>query len=315
MVKYSVQSGFPPALTKGLLASQEREMKSVRRKFDFFNRRDAAKRDKAPTPEPEPDSPITAEQIIGYYGRVTAEPADSDSEYSDTSLWREPQREAATPDPVPSAAGYTIPFSVYRGKGNVSKKALPPTPAEVPDSPLATDDVFTLAALSAVHSTRPPDMSWMSKMFPTIPHQDMILNIVRNDFEAVDLARLDPKRTWDKFEGGCSWRNYPTLQSLLMPLSIYFRVLQAWVAASRDAEATRIVGESALRYTMHIVDLHEQYHWPAVVHYHLQFHEKRRLDMNHGDYSKWAVGDRDLINRLPMRATPANSERSISPGQ
>ncbi|KAJ7139512.1 hypothetical protein C8R44DRAFT_535710, partial [Mycena epipterygia] len=134
--------------------------------------------------------------------------------------------------------------------------------------------------------------------FPTIQQPNLILEIVRHEFKPMDLARLNPRRCWDQFEGGCSLKDYPSLQSLLLPLTMYFRVLQAWVSASGDAQATRVVGECALRYTAHLLDLVEQHPWPTVMQYHMQFHQKRRVDMDRGDYSQWGVGDRGLINRL-----------------
>jgi hypothetical protein len=204
---YNLQPGFPSSITKVLFAAQAREMKGVKRKFDFFNRLDAAKREKA-----------------------------------------------AVSGPVDSA--------------------------------------------SPVEQGFPSDMTWMTKMFPTIRQPALILKIVRNEFEPIQLARLSPRRCWDDFVGGCSSGDYPTLQSLLTPLSMYFRVLQAWVAASGDAEATRVVGESALRYTVHLLEFAETYPWPAVVQYHLQFHERRQRDMKRGDYSQWAVGDSELIHRV-----------------
>ncbi|KAJ7451162.1 hypothetical protein FB451DRAFT_1284888 [Mycena latifolia] len=320
-----VQSGFPSPITKVLFAAQEREMKSVKRKFAFFDWCDAAKREEAPTLEPEPDSPISSEDIISFYERdrdaareaPSLEPVPDSplsAQYSINFHRRNAARklEGATLEPVPdgllsevekelppepgAVSPLAVAYSTYRRKA-VGKA---PTLEPIPERPLSAEDVFTLIALSTEHANRPQEMSWMSKLFPTIQQPDMILQIVRNEFAAVDLARLNPRRSWDKFEEGCSWRDYPTLQALLMPLSVYFRVLQAWVAVSRDAEATRIVGEAALRYTMHVLELHEKYQWPFVVQYHLQFHEMRRLDMNRGDYSKWAVGDRELKNRLLM---------------
>ncbi|KAJ7659494.1 hypothetical protein B0H14DRAFT_2313986, partial [Mycena olivaceomarginata] len=69
--------------------------------------------------------------------------------------------------------------------------------------------------------------------------------------------------------------DYPSLHSLLVPVSVYFAVFQAGVSATS-----------------------ELFEWPAVVQYHMQFHNKRRHDMVFDDYSPWMVADRELINKL-----------------
>ncbi|KAJ7785696.1 hypothetical protein B0H16DRAFT_1294204 [Mycena metata] len=134
-------------------------------------------------------------------------------------------------------------------------------------------------------------------MFATVPPAT-VSQIMRHDFDPMDLVKLNPRRCWDAFEKGGALRDYPSLHSLLVPLCLYFSVLQAACAASGHAEATRIVGEAGLRYTAHLVELEEAFQWSAVVQYHMQFHNKRRQDMAIGDFSQWAFGDRELMNRL-----------------
>ncbi|KAF8213731.1 hypothetical protein K438DRAFT_1957083 [Mycena galopus ATCC 62051] len=131
--------------------------------------------------------------------------------------------------------------------------------------------------VSAVHSLE--DVESLHEMFPTISPAT-IVKIVEHEFKPINLARLNPRRCWDKFESGCSLRDtHPAT---------------AW----GDVETTRIIGESGLRYVAHLIELEELYQWPAVVEYHMQFHNKRRQDMVLDEYSPWMVADRELINKL-----------------
>ncbi|KAJ6519260.1 hypothetical protein C8R45DRAFT_950769 [Mycena sanguinolenta] len=155
----------------------------------------------------------------------------------------------------------------------------------VPESPV-----------SAVHSIQ--NNQSMHNLFPNISPATLT-KIVEHELKPMDLARLNPRRRWDKFKDGCSLSDYPSLHSLLVPICVYFSVLQAGVSVtSGDVEATRIIGDSGLRYVAHLIELEELYQWPAVVQYHMQFHHKRRQDMVFDDYSRWRVADIELINRL-----------------
>ncbi|KAJ6501465.1 hypothetical protein C8R47DRAFT_1107367 [Mycena vitilis] len=154
----------------------------------------------------------------------------------------------------------------------------------IPDSPVSI--VHGLDGLSELH-----------EMFVSIPPAT-ITKIVGHEFKPMDLATLNPKRCWDKFERGCSLRDYPSLQSLLVPLCMYFSILVAGVSAtSWDLEMTSIVGQCGLKYTSHLVELAELYHWPAVVQYHLHFHSKRRQEMIRDEYSQWMVEDTELVKQ------------------
>ncbi|KAJ6573949.1 hypothetical protein DFH09DRAFT_1456486 [Mycena vulgaris] len=350
MTAYSVRrAGFPSAITKDILAAEEREMKRVRREFDVIDRRDAAKREKALPPEPVADSPRSTGASLPdnmwwmaertREGVPTPEPSpiftddgftDGFSDESDDSdeLWfmrAKPER-APTPGPVsenhlsaqyrmgsdkPPSAEYSLPQNKpwmpqqqRRAQTPTPDNARPPTvvpPVDKSRSPEIRPDL------------RLRDMTWINKLFPTILQPALIRSIVLNKLPGIDLARLNPRRSWEGFEKGCSLRDYPTVQSLVMPLSVYFRVLQTWVAKAGDPQATRVVGEAYMRYNAHLLELSETYQWPAVVEYHMQFHEKRRIDMTKGDYGNWAVGDRELINRL-LVSREQNSPTKGRPG-
>ncbi|KAJ7732764.1 hypothetical protein B0H14DRAFT_2409196 [Mycena olivaceomarginata] len=124
-------------------------------------------------------------------------------------------------------------------------------------------------------------MQSLHTVFPTILPAT-ITKIVEHEFKPIDLARLNPRRRWDQFASGCSLDDYPSLHSLLVPVSV----------------TSLIIGHSGLQYMAHLIELEELFEWPAVVQYHMQFHNKRRHDMVFDDYSPWIVADRELINKL-----------------
>ncbi|KAJ7511478.1 hypothetical protein B0H11DRAFT_1641093, partial [Mycena galericulata] len=141
-------------------------------------------------------------------------------------------------------------------------------------------------------------------LFPTI-EAGMLLEIARHELKPVDLFKLDSRfrdkfdveRTEDSKTRTGTARDYPSLHSLLIPLTTYFRVLQAFAALAGDTTSTRVIGDGAGWYTAHLLELHQRYEWSAIVQYHMQFHLIRRREMADGDYSGWGHTDADLMNQ------------------
>ncbi|KAJ6610431.1 hypothetical protein B0H10DRAFT_1643772, partial [Mycena sp. CBHHK59/15] len=141
-------------------------------------------------------------------------------------------------------------------------------------------------------------------LFPTI-EAGMLLDIARHELKPVDLFKLDSRfrdkfdveRTEDSKARTGTAKDYPSLHSLLIPLTTYFRVLQAFAASAGDTASTRLIGDGAGWYTAHLLELHQRYEWSAVVQYHMQFHLIRRREMADGDYSGWGHTDADLMNQ------------------
>ncbi|KAF7340148.1 hypothetical protein MVEN_01933300 [Mycena venus] len=289
---------FPPQMMKSLLAAQEREIDAYRRRLDKIHRdekyrkenpsasaveqdpftvtvevppdsaRDPERRywerlnriilrdDKGnlppvaapPNPKPAPENP-------GFVGFGACRDWLNDGERSEDSY---PTVTSAPPSPLPDSPLTVEHFMEWlhceeeQSTDNLSLVATPPNPDPVPASPV-----------SEVHSIQ--DMEWLHRMFPDIS-PTTITKIVEHEFKPMDLAKLNPRRWGETFEDGCSLRDYPSLHSLLVPICLYFSVLQAGIsAASGDAEMTRIVGEGGLRYAAHLVELEGLYQWPAVV--------------------------------------------------
>lgn len=126
-----------------------------------------------------------------------------------------------------------------------------------------------------------------------------------HEFHPIDLCKLDShfrnKADVERLESATpcvgGLKEYPSLHSLLIPLSTYFAVLQAFSASAGDAHATFLIGLSAARYTAHLLDLHQNYEWTAVVQYHMQFHLHCRQEMLNGSYSGWAQPDQLLMSQ------------------
>ena len=115
----------------------------------------------------------------------------------------------------------------------------------------------------------------------------MLLDITRHEFKPKDLFKLDlhfwEKGELDKGEDSKSCaglpKEYPSLSSLLTPLLTYFQVLENFAASAGNLEATRVIADGAAIYTSHILVLHQQYQWGAVLQYHFDFHYLHRPEM------------------------------------
>ncbi|KAF8073534.1 hypothetical protein FPV67DRAFT_1376490, partial [Lyophyllum atratum] len=139
----------------------------------------------------------------------------------------------------------------------------------------------------------------LQSLFPTI--DPAVLNAITNHtLQPWDLRNLDPRcvvpaqhshlpllfagtqvflRPINKSE------HYTSLDTILVPLQNYFRVL---VAHSQSAT----IASSFLQYNAHISALADRYPWPAVRAYHMAFFKRRCFEMSmRGDYTGWGHGD------------------------
>ncbi|KAG6876671.1 hypothetical protein C0992_012133 [Termitomyces sp. T32_za158] len=139
-------------------------------------------------------------------------------------------------------------------------------------------------------------------LFPAI-ETSLLLDIARHEFRPLDLCKLDPaskfrRADMERSDNGGSrvtgTKDYPALHNLLIPLSTYFSVLQAFAATSGNAHATFLIGHGAARYASHLMNLNQKYEWAAVLQYHVHFYLNRRQEMLAGSYAGWAKPD-DLL--------------------
>ncbi|KAG6894611.1 hypothetical protein C0993_011139 [Termitomyces sp. T159_Od127] len=139
-------------------------------------------------------------------------------------------------------------------------------------------------------------------LFPAI-ETSVLLDIARHEFCPMDLCKLDPALRFrcaemEQTDSGSlritGTKDYPVLHTLLIPLSTYFSILQAFAASSSDAHATFVIGNRAARYISHLASLNQKYEWAAVLQYHIHFYLNRRQEMLTGSYTGWAKPD-DLL--------------------
>ncbi|TRM64923.1 hypothetical protein BD626DRAFT_536131 [Schizophyllum amplum] len=63
-----------------------------------------------------------------------------------------------------------------------------------------------------------------------------------------------------------SSKDYPILHFLLTPLSIYFEILTAFAATGGGSAAdVFVISRGGFHYIQHIMQLHQQYEWTAVM--------------------------------------------------
>lgn len=165
-------------------------------------------------------------------------------------------------------------------------------------------------SIPAFVSVAPPPSKSLPELFPRVK-ASLLLDIARHDFEPLDLFKLDSRfrdrsdKSHLDVESGSvlvrartgSLKDYPSLQSLLTPLNVYFDILLSFAASAGDAAVTRMMGHGALAYSNLLLDLNQKYDWAAVVQYHMDFHMDRVQEMSRGDYSGWAHLDTQLISQ------------------
>ncbi|KAF8224100.1 hypothetical protein L208DRAFT_1313360 [Tricholoma matsutake] len=159
----------------------------------------------------------------------------------------------------------------------------------------------------------------LSSLFPAI-ETSMLLEIAWHEFHMINLCKLDShfrnKVDVEHLESTTSHvgalKEYPSLHSLLVPLSTYFAVLQAFSASAVNAHTTFLIGHSVARYMAHLLDLHQNYEWMAVVQYHMQFHLHHRKEMLNGSYSGWAQPDQLLMPQYLFGCMHATTSTSSS---
>jgi hypothetical protein len=165
----------------------------------------------------------------------------------------------------------------------------------------------------------------LPNLFPSV-ETSVLLEIARHEFRPIDLCKLDSRfrskidveRSDSAAPRTGAFKEYPSLHALLIPLSTYFDVLQAFAASAGDANATFLIGHNAALYTAHLLELHQTYEWTAVVQYHMQFHLHRQQEMINGSYSGWGRPDQLLMSQYlfgRFRSTNTSSSSRSGPGK
>ncbi|KAJ3767103.1 hypothetical protein FB446DRAFT_696740 [Lentinula raphanica] len=146
--------------------------------------------------------------------------------------------------------------------------------------------------------------SSLLSLFPEV-EAATITAIITHDFRASDLYKLD-SRYRDKSErqilslkgetlelttNDTAYREYKSLNAIVIPLSTYFSILLCHAEAS--GKVSRI-SMDFFKYNAHLIRIASEYEWSAVIAYHMAFFNKRRREMQEGDYSGWGKVDMEL---------------------
>ncbi|GLB41305.1 hypothetical protein LshimejAT787_0905200 [Lyophyllum shimeji] len=164
--------------------------------------------------------------------------------------------------------------------------------------------------------------SSLHSIFPDADRADLNA-VVAHTLHPCDLRKLDPRcHHHIQLCHGCipprpffvtpsnSVQDYSSLDTVLVPLQIYFGILLARVPPSWAPSVTR----NFQRYTARLIALADRYPWPAVRAYHMSFHQRRCVEMyTRGDYSGWGREDGELVEEHLLehdsRAPRSSSDR------
>ncbi|THU89500.1 hypothetical protein K435DRAFT_556885, partial [Dendrothele bispora CBS 962.96] len=125
-----------------------------------------------------------------------------------------------------------------------------------------------------------------------------ITSIINHEFQASDLYKLDSRwrdkterqvisltgNTLELTNGDTASKEYKSLNSVAVPLSTYFSILMSHASAAGNVAK---MGIGFFKYNAHLVQIASEYEWPSVRAYHMAFFNKRRREMQEGDYGGW----------------------------
>uniref|UniRef100_A0A8H7XNY1 Uncharacterized protein n=1 Tax=Psilocybe cubensis TaxID=181762 RepID=A0A8H7XNY1_PSICU len=218
---------------------------------------------------------------------------------------------------VPSSSGIGLggiiltneQFEILLNRGLIGspRVKVPTPPPPPPVAPVAASVQIPPFISNAASSSATSES--LLDLFPNVPRAT-ILEIVQFMFHPLNLNKLDlsaHKKVHDaqssivlendnitvKPRLGTA-KDYPTLQSLLEPLFVYFNILGQYAASSGSALATREVISAFAYYCAQITTFSRTYHWHAVLAYHQRFFLRRSKEMSHGDFSGWMVSNAAL---------------------
>lgn len=206
-----------------------------------------------------------------------------------------PERAAPAPAPVPLA--------------------VPPPDAPTPFNPGFVPPASANPAAGASSS--------LLSQFPQV-EAAVLTAIINHEFRASDLYKLDPQYrdkadrrvlaingdTLELQSGEATAKEYRSVNSVIIPLGIYFSILGAAIA-SQNAATNGAIITGFWAYSNSISQFASEYNWTAVSAYHTDFFTARRREMQSGDYSRWGRIDSDIQSRRLFGHTKA--ARPVAP--
>ena len=143
---------------------------------------------------------------------------------------------------------------------------------------------------------------------------EMLRAVITHTLEEDELHKLDSDRarsrgrvSFDRYgrgfdAQGTSTHDYPTLESVVDPLTTYFRVLLAALSSLSPSSpssqvAVRALADGSHQYLARLTAFAGKYEWAAVLRYHFDFHRFRLCEMRMGEYGGWGAVDVGLHAR------------------
>ncbi|KAJ3759021.1 hypothetical protein EV360DRAFT_26813, partial [Lentinula raphanica] len=127
-------------------------------------------------------------------------------------------------------------------------------------------------------------------LFPNIEERH-VLDITRHEFRPYSLHELDHRnrsRASDTINSvGGTVRDYPTLDSVVVPLLTYFNILIAYARLGGNPDAGCNLAMGVMSYVASLMEMAEEYQWAAVFDYHVEYMNVRRYEMKKGNYLGW----------------------------
>ncbi|KAJ3720569.1 hypothetical protein C8R42DRAFT_722254 [Lentinula raphanica] len=81
--------------------------------------------------------------------------------------------------------------------------------------------------------------------------------------------------------------DYPTLDSVVVPLLTYFNILIAYARLGGNPDAGCVLATGAMSYVASLMEMASKYQWAAVFDYHVEYMNFRRYEMKEGNYLGW----------------------------
>ncbi|KAJ3732591.1 hypothetical protein DFJ43DRAFT_996831 [Lentinula guzmanii] len=179
----------------------------------------------------------------------------------------------------------------------------PPTLSVPPPPPFASSDSV-------------PTRESLYSSFPNIEEKHL-LEITRHDFRPFALRKLDSRvrSKADAADGGLdtleksqgSVKDYPGLDSLLVPLSLYFSILISYAFIGGKPEIGCALAIQSHTYIASLMEMAKEFQWSYVFEYHVQYMNIRRQEMKQGNYLGWGPINAQLYTRVTAHPKPASS--------
>ncbi len=123
----------------------------------------------------------------------------------------------------------------------------------------------------------------------------MLAQITAHALPALNILRLS---NTSPDAGPTTLDDYPTVESLLSPLSLYLEIVRRHLATTTTQAMSEEFERGARRHLVHLRYLSKRYDWLTVVQYHMEFHRRRCVEMLAGQYGGWGTPDPDLMKNL-----------------